>query len=603
MTYPTSTVSIYVNGVELDIFSHGIRDVRVRCSLAETASATMRFTDGGVQDSDFAIIDDDKFAVGGTVVIKLVAGSAETTVFDGDIVALGTEATGTFDMSDGFVTVVEAMDRSHRLSARVQPTTYLNMTSSDIVTTIAGEFGLEAEVTATELSHEYVLKTTNDRAFISELADRVGYEWYVEARKLVFRPRPAFANAAVELAYGQDLISFGARASAVDGAQTINVRGWDDAQSTEIVGTASASAADDTAIGSTSTLGTATYQNGAQTFGSTMTLVPGVVLDQNEATARADAIAGDLQASTLQLTGSCEGTALIKPGVWITVSNVGRKLSGSYYITDVEHRIGEGSLVTRFRSAGRRPTGLSALGAGSGRPPFGEIGLVIGVVTNVKDDEKKMHRVKVRFPTLPGLESAWARVVTLGGSKTSGMEARPEIDDEVLVGFEQGDPRRPFVIGALLSKTDTYRTGAINGDGSINKRGIRTRAGNKLEMFDGDSRSAASGRYIALIGADAATQIRLGDENMTMKTNNGNPITIESGTAKITLDNGKVTITGDSIEIKATQGVKVQGVTVDLKGTQAVGIDGGTSFKAQGVQVSVNGSAVTEIKGALLKLN
>ncbi len=264
MTYPTSTVSIYVNGVELDIFSHGIRDVRVRCSLAETASATMRFTDGGVQDSDFAIIDDDKFAVGGTVVIKLVAGSAETTVFDGDIVALGTEATGTFDMSDGFVTVVEAMDRSHRLSARVQPTTYLNMTSSDIVTTIAGEFGLEAEVTATELSHEYVLKTTNDRAFISELADRVGYEWYVEARKLVFRPRPAFANAAVELAYGQDLISFGARASAVDGAQTINVRGWDDAQSTEIVGTASASAADDTAIGSTSTLGTATYQNGAR---------------------------------------------------------------------------------------------------------------------------------------------------------------------------------------------------------------------------------------------------------------------------------------------------------------------------------------------------
>ena len=477
------------------------------------------------------------------------------------------------------------------------------MTSSDIVTTIAGEFGLEAEVTATELSHEYVLKTTNDRAFISELADRVGYEWYVEARKLVFRPRPAFANAAVELAYGQDLISFGARASAVDGAQTINVRGWDDAQSTEIVGTASASAADDTAIGSTSTLGTATYQNGAQTFGSTMTLVPGVVLDQNEATARADAIAGDLQASTLQLTGSCEGTALIKPGVWITVSNVGRKLSGSYYITDVEHRIGEGSLVTRFRSAGRRPTGLSALGAGSGRPPFGEIGLVIGVVTNVKDDEKKMHRVKVRFPTLPGLESAWARVVTLGGSKTSGMEARPEIDDEVLVGFEQGDPRRPFVIGALLSKTDTYRTGAINSDGSINKRGIRTRAGNKLEMFDGDSKSAASGRYIALIGADAATQISLGDENMTMKTNNGNPITIESGTAKITLDNGKITITGDSIEIKATQGVKVQGVTVDLKGTQAVGIDGGTSFKAQGVQVSVNGSAVTEIKGALLKLN
>jgi len=602
MTYPTSTVAILVNGVDVDLSTYGVIDLRVRSSLAETASATVRFADGGVLDSDFAVIDDDRFDVGGTLVVKLVAGSSETTVFDGEIVALGTEATGTFHVGEGFVTVVEAMDRSHRLSARVKPTTYLNQTSSEIVSAIAGEFGLEAEVTATELQHEYVLKTTNDRAFITDLADRIGYEWYVEARKLVFRPRPEFSAAVVDLAYGRDLISFGARASAVDGAQTINVRGWDDAQSVEIVGTASASSADNTAIGSGSPLGLTTYQKGAETFGATMVLVPGVVLDQNEANQRAEAIAGDLQSSTVQLTGSCEGTPLIKPGVWITISDVGRKLSGSYYITDVEHRIGAGSLVTRFRSAGRRPTGLSALGAGSGRPPFGEIGLVIGMVTNINDD-KTMYRVKVRFPTLPDLESAWARVVTLGGSAASGMEARPEIDDEVLVGFEQGDPRRPFVIGGLLSKSDTYRTGALNSDGSINKRGIRTRGGNKLELFDGDSKSASSGRYIALIGADAATEIRLGDENMSMKTKSGNPITIESGTAKITLDNGKVTITGDSIEIKATQGAKVEGMTVDLKGSQAVGIDGGTSFKAQGVQVSVNGSGMTEIKGALLKLN
>jgi len=215
-----------------------------------------------------------------------------------------------------------------------------------------------------------------------------------------------------------------------------------------------------------------------------------------------------------------------------------------------------------------------------------------------------MHRVKVRFPTLPDVESAWARVVTLGGERAAGMEARPEIDDEVLVGFEHGDTRRPFVIGGLLSRTDAYRTGTVNSDGSINKRGIRTRGGNKLEMFDGDSRSASTGRYIALVGADSATEVRLGDERMSLKTKDGHPITIESGQARITLDDGKITITGTSIELRATQALKVQGMTVDLRADTAIGIDAGSTLRAQGqASVTVSAGGITEIKGSLLKLN
>ena len=122
-------------------------------------------------------------------------------------------------------------------------------------------------------------------------------------------------------------------------------------------------------------------------------------------------------------------------------------------------------------------------------------------------------------------------------------------------------------------------------------------------MFDGDPRSATTGRYIALVGADAATEIRLGDESMSMKTKNGNPITIESGTAKITLDNGRITITADSIELKSTQAFKVQGNTVDLKSNTAIGVDAGTTMKLQGTMVNVAASGVAEIKGSLLKLN
>ncbi|MFT3852762.1 MAG: phage baseplate assembly protein V [Ilumatobacteraceae bacterium] len=307
----------------------------------------------------------------------------------------------------------------------------------------------------------------------------------------------------------------------------------------------------------------------------------------------------------MRVSGECDGNAVVMPGVWIGLADCGTKLSGLYYVTEAEHVFGAGvPYITRFRSSGRRAAGLSMNRSASGPPVFGQVGFVIGVVTNVKDDDKKMHRVKVRFPTLPDVESTWARVVTLGGEAAAGMEARPEVDDEVLVGFEQGDPRRPFVIGALLSKTDAYRTGTVNSDGSINKRGIRTRAGNKLEMFDGDSKSASSGRYIAIVAADTETELRLGDENMSLKTKGGNPITIESGQAKITLDNGKITITGSSIELKASQAFKVQGMTVDLKSDTAMGLDAGSTFKAQGqASADVSSSGMTQIKGSLLKLN
>ncbi len=590
----TNTATVSVDGTPVNL--EALDDLRISLSLLESSTATMRLV-----DPNFVLIDSSLFAIGATMVVKLGA-AVGTTVFDGEIVAIGVEQL----RGQQHRIVVEAMDKSHRLSSTVKPTTYLNQTSSAIVSSIATDHGLQAQVTATTKTHEYLLKTVNDRSFLDELADDVGYEWFVRGSTLTFRPRPAPTALAATIDWSTEprLRRLLARASAVDGAKQVQVRGWDDARSSEIFATADASTADVQAIGANSTLATETYSVGASTFGGTMVIVPGVLLDQDEADLRAKAIAADLQASTLRVSGECDGDARIAPGVWIKVDNCGAKLSGTYYVTDVEHIFGaRQTLVTSFRLSGHAATGLSARRGQGGPVPFGQVGLVIGVVTNVKDDEKKMHRVKVRFPTLPNVESTWARVVTLGGEAASGMEARPEVDDEVLVGFEQGDPRRPFVIGGLLSKTDAYRTGAINGDGSINKRGIRTRNGNKLEMFDGDSRSAGTGRYIAIVGADGATEMRLGDDNMAMKTKNGNPITIQSGTAKITLDNGRITITGDAVEFKATQGFKAQGMTVDLKADTAMGLDAATSFKAHGAMVNVSADGIAEIKGTLLKLN
>jgi hypothetical protein len=82
-------------------------------------------------------------------------------------------------------------------------------------------------------------------------------------------------------------------------------------------------------------------------------------------------------------------------------------------------------------------------------------GVVIGIVVNNKDADLKLGRIKVKFPWLSNdVESYWARLAYPMGGKERGYWWIPEIDDEVLVVFEHGDPNRPFVLGGLYNGVD-----------------------------------------------------------------------------------------------------------------------------------------------------
>src|SRR3954463_14197761 len=80
--------------------------------------------------------------------------------------------------------------------------------------------------------------------------------------------------------------------------------------------------------------------------------------------------------------------------------------------------------------------------------------IVIGVVTSL-DDPDGIGRVKVKYPHLEDEQSYWARLVSPMAGKGRGLFMRPEVDDEVAVGWEYNDPRRAYILGAVWSKTDT----------------------------------------------------------------------------------------------------------------------------------------------------
>ena len=102
---------------------------------------------------------------------------------------------------------------------------------------------------------------------------------------------------------------------------------------------------------------------------------------------------------------------------------------------------------------------MSGLGGGFRRI----YGVVIGIVVDHNHDNGE-YRVKVRFPWLRDKKdakdkedflSSWARISTVMAGKGMGFWCLPEKEDEVLVMFEHGDPRRPIVIGSVWNGVDT----------------------------------------------------------------------------------------------------------------------------------------------------
>ena len=87
------------------------------------------------------------------------------------------------------------------------------------------------------------------------------------------------------------------------------------------------------------------------------------------------------------------------------------------------------------------------------------VGVMVGIVTNIVDDDGQ-YRVKVRFPTLPnggaqgGEDSTWCRIVSYMAGKDRGVFWLPEVEDEVLVCFLNGDFNQPVVLGGLWNGTD-----------------------------------------------------------------------------------------------------------------------------------------------------
>jgi uncharacterized protein involved in type VI secretion and phage assembly len=188
-------------------------------------------------------------------------------------------------------------------------------------------------------------------------------------------------------------------------------------------------------------------------------------------------------------------------------------------------------------------------------------GVVVGVVTNNQDPEK-LGRIKVRFPWLgDNDESSWARLAAPMAGKDRGLYFLPEVDDEVLVVFEHGDLRFPYILGGLWGGKD--KPPIDNSDGKNNIRLIRSRSGHTIRLNDTDGKET-----IEIIDKTQKNKIMIDTAKNTISIIAEKDITLSAPQGKITLEAQELELKSSAItkiESKAGMGIKANS-TIDIKG-------------------------------------
>jgi uncharacterized protein involved in type VI secretion and phage assembly len=192
-------------------------------------------------------------------------------------------------------------------------------------------------------------------------------------------------------------------------------------------------------------------------------------------------------------------------------------------------------------------------------------GVVVGIVTNNQDPDE-MGRVKVKFPWLSDEdESNWARVATPMAGKDRGLYLLPEVEDEVLVAFENGDMRFPYVLGSLWNGNTPP---AKNDDGKNNVRVLKSRSGHVIRLTDEDGKEK-----IEIIDKSEKNSIEIDTASNTITITADKDIVLSASNGKIKLDAQNIELStsadikhnsGAGMEIKASGQLKIKGATVEI---------------------------------------
>jgi phage protein D len=518
------------------------------------------------RDPGRTALDQGHFKIGAKVAISVVSDATPggEKLVTGEVTALEAE----FDPG-GTMTIVRGFDPSHRLFRGRITQTYTDVTYADVARKVAVRAGLDiGKIDSAPTVHPHVAQgNVNDWEFLKGLAGQIGYEVGCFEGKFEFRAPadssdgPSAGNLTsddpLQLTLGSTLLRFRSVVTSAEQVKEVRVRGWDMRQKQQLVGTAPAKTRHATiGVGPTDL---ATVFNSPDYVG-----VDTPHATQAEVDAAARSIAEQIAGAFAELEGVARGNPKLRAGKAVSLGLVKEPFDGKYILTTTRHVYDpKDGYTVWFTVSGRQERSLYGLASGgtngsgtiAGPPVYG---VVSALVTDVNDPEN-LGRVKLKFPWLSDdYASDWARTVQLGAGQDRGTVLLPEVNDEVLVAFEQGDIRRPFILGGLYNGVDKPKLGdgLVDGStGAIKRRGFISKKGHKVVFLDDEAKSG-----VMVATSDNGLRIALKETGTTIRINSKGKIEIEA--------QEDVTIkTQGQMELSAQKGLKIDGgPTVEIKG-------------------------------------
>ena len=525
-------------------------DIRRELNRIPRASLTL-LENVGLADAAFATSDGAWFEPGQKIEIKLRYeddSASEATVFKGLVVRHAIEMD-----ARGALLKIELKDEAVKLTRPRRSAVYKDMSDSDVIAKLVGDAGLKAgTIASTEPAHKALVQyDCSDWDFIVSRADVMGLVVLAEDGALSAQTPATDGAAKFELEFGREEIydfEFETDAGCQDG--DLKASAWDPKnQKAEDSGAAQSPA---------ETLGNLTGSTLAGLIGfGPAVLTHMVPLEQKELQAWADASMARNRLALVRGRLSTTGRGDVALLDMVKLAGIGTRFEGSGLVTGFRHRLDAAGwrLDLQFGLSSHNFSEQDGIrqAPAAGLLPAAS-GVQVGIVDAVAEDPDKEFRISIVLPLLgPDQPPLWARLAAPYAGAGHGQMFRPEVGDEVVVGFFNQDPRHPVILGSLYSSKNAPPDALAEDDKDNKTKGIVTASGIKMLWLDG-------GKPALSFELPSGAKLLLDDdkESILISDKHGNTITLDkdgiaiksSKDFKVDAGSGNVEIAGTQVDLK-----------------------------------------------------
>jgi len=535
--------------------------------------ATIIIVDGEASKQSFEVSNKADFEPGKEIEIKAGYRSNEETIFKGIVIRHGIKV-----RSNTSVLVIECRDKAVKTTVACKNKYFKNMKDSEVMEEIIDTYGVDKEVSATTITHKHLVQyNSTDWDFMLCRADANGLLCTTDNGKIKIG-KPNFSAATkLTIQYGATIHDLDAEIDARLQYKSVKGSTWRHTDQNLLDSTE----AEDPSVPDAGNLTAATLANVINE--KEFRLLHSGQMDEPELQAWVNAKMLRHRLAKIRGKVRTDGTAVVTPGDLIQLNGIGERFQGKLFVTGVSHRIEKGVWQTVFQF-GVDPEWFAQTYnvqqplAGALLP--GVQGLQVGIVTQLKDDPDGEDRIQLRIPVIHNAdEGIWCRVSSLDAGKNRGMFFRPEIGDEVIVGFVNNDPRHAIVLGMFNSSA---KPAPLKAKDENHEKGYVSRGDLKLLFHDEEKSikiSTPVGNKLILTESDKKIHIEDQHGNKIILSQDG--IAIESI---------------KDLTLKAAENIKTEGNNITVKGSARTKVEG-----AAGAELS--SGATTIVKGSTVMLN